>query len=174
MNPRRYRGMLLCVFGMLFIYALSFSYSRQPGSPLEISGFEFVGEVMRVASLHEISPALITAIIHAESNFNPKAISYAGAKGLMQINAPTQRYLKLKNVYDPIQNIEAGTRYLRELIDVFGGNLVLAIAAYNAGPGAVKKWSGVPPYSETKSYIRKVLAYYDQYRKSLLSDSLMS
>lgn len=174
MNPRRYSGMLLCVFGMLFIYALSFSYSRQAGSPLEISGFKFVKDVVRVADIHEISPALVTAIIHAESNFNPKARSYAGAKGLMQINAPTQRYLKLKNVYDPIQNIEAGTRYLRELFDIFGGNLVLAIAAYNAGPGAVKRWSGVPPYSETKSYIKKVLAYYDQYRKSLFSDSLMS
>jgi soluble lytic murein transglycosylase-like protein len=83
--------------------------------------------------------------------------------GLMQINGVTAKYLKIKNVYDPKSNIEAGARYLKELYALFG-KLELAIAAYNAGPGAVKKYKGIPPYKETKNYVARVLQLFDQYK----------
>lgn len=135
---------------------------------------KFKNEIVEASKQHDLPPALITAVIHAESNFNPGATSNAGAKGLMQINAPTQRHLKLKNAYDPSKNVEAGARYLKNLIEQFEGNLVFALAAYNAGPGAVQKYNGVPPYSETRSYVKKVLAYYQQYRQAFSSGPLTS
>jgi len=122
-----------------------------------------VGHIIEAAERNSIHPALIAAVIHAESNFNTKAKSYAGAMGLMQINGVTAKYLKIKNVYDPKSNIEAGARYLKELYALFG-KLELAIAAYNAGPGAVKKYKGIPPYKETKNYVARVLQLFDQYK----------
>jgi len=124
----------------------------------------FIGFILNSAKRHDLPPALITAVIHAESNFKPTARSYAGAVGLMQINAVTAKYLRVKNIHDPKTNIEAGTRYLRELYSLFGGKLELALAAYNAGPGAVKKYKGIPPYKETKRYVAKVLKLYHYYK----------
>lgn len=174
MHSKRHTGMLLSVLGFIFIYAISFFYGKQMQDAIGMKVVRFSDEIVSAARLHDIHPALIIAVIQAESNFDPKARSYAGAKGLMQINPPTQRYLRLKNVYDPVKNIEAGTRYLKELIEDFDGNIILALAAYNAGPGAVKRYSGVPPYSETRKYIKRVMAYYNQYRQSFVSNSLMS
>lgn len=120
--------------------------------------------ISHAASTYQLPAALIAAVIHAESNFNPRAHSRMGAKGLMQINAVTSQHLKIKNVWDPAQNIFAGARYLRELVDRFGGNLHYAVAAYNAGPGAVSKYKGIPPYRETQNYVRKVMKLMQQYR----------
>jgi soluble lytic murein transglycosylase-like protein len=173
MKKRRYLGMFLSILGTVFMYAL-LSHKAPFTSGSDLSNIKFKDAIVDASKQHDLPPALITAVIHAESNFNPRATSYAGAKGLMQINAPTQRFLRLKNVYDPSRNIEAGARYLKNLIEQFEGNLVFALAAYNAGPGAVKKYNGVPPYSETRSYVKKVLSYYQQYRQAFSSGPLTS
>lgn len=125
---------------------------------------QFAQIIMEAAGNHKVHPALIAAVIHAESNFNPKARSYAGAMGLMQITSPTARYLKLRNIFDPRSNIFAGAKYLKELLQMFNGDLDHAIAAYNAGPGAVKRYNGIPPYKETRNYVVRVKQLFDTYR----------
>lgn len=142
---------------------------QQPPAPMK-----FYGMITEAADTYDLHPALIAAVIQAESNFNPRAVSYRGAKGLMQIVPSTQRLLRIKNAYDPRQNIDGGSRYLRELLDLFRGNVSLAIAAYNAGPNAVARHAGIPPFKQTREYVRKVLAYYHIYRRSLGSAPLMS
>src|SRR5947209_6961236 len=103
----------------------------------------------------------VTAVAGRESRFNPRAISRSGACGIMQLMPATARFLGLDNVFDPRQNILAGTRYLRTLLDTFHGDLDLTLAAYNAGPGAVQRYNGVPPYRETQEYVRIVRARYE-------------
>lgn len=106
-----------------------------------------------------VDPELIEAIIANESGFNPNATSRAGARGLMQLMPETSASLGVLDPYDPAQNVRAGTRYLRALLDRFGG-VELAVAAYNAGAGAVERYGGVPPYAETQNYVRNVLSRY--------------
>jgi soluble lytic murein transglycosylase len=109
-----------------------------------------------------VPPALVKAVIHAESAFNPRAISHKGAMGLMQLMPATARTMGLDEPFVAEQNVAAGTRYLRTLRERFG-NWTMALAAYNAGPEAVTKFGGIPPYRETQSYVRRVLTYYRQY-----------
>ncbi len=132
--------------------------------PAKAQAYDCAQIIQLAADKHQLPPELITAVIHAESNFNPSARSPVGASGLMQINEVTRKHLKLNNVWDPKQNIAAGSRYLRELLNRFHGNTALAIAAYNAGPGAVSKYKGVPPYRETQNYVRKVMRLMKQDR----------
>ncbi|PWB77403.1 MAG: lytic transglycosylase [Candidatus Methylomirabilota bacterium] len=113
-----------------------------------------------VASEHELDPALIRAVIQVESNFNRKAISPKGAQGLMQLMPATVWRFSVGDVYNPHENIGAGARYLRQLLDLFHGDLALALAAYNAGENAVLRYKGVPPYAETRDYVTKVLSLY--------------
>lgn len=121
-------------------------------------------EVVIAANATAIEPALIHAVIAVESKHNAKAISKKGAYGLMQLMPATARRFQVIDKHDPKQNILAGAKYLRELLDLFNGDLKLTLAAYNAGPGAVKKYNGrVPPYAETLKYVPKVLKYYRQY-----------
>jgi soluble lytic murein transglycosylase-like protein len=121
-------------------------------------------EVAIAANETAVEPALIQAVMTVESRHNPQALSKKGAYGLMQLMPETSNRFKVNNIKDPKQNILAGTRYLRELLDLYKGDLTLVLAAYNAGPAAVKKYGGhIPPYQETIHYVPKVLKYYQLY-----------
>ena len=111
---------------------------------------------------HGVDPRLIAAVARRESAFNPHAVSAVGAGGLMQLMPATARYLGIHDVFDARQNIDGGARYLRTLLDTFHGDLDLTLAAYNAGPGAVAKYKGVPPYRETQAYVRSIRANYEK------------
>ena len=114
--------------------------------------------VAAASQRHGLPAALIRSVIQHESNFNPRAVSPAGALGLMQLMPGTASELGVQNPFDISQNVDGGSRYLRKMLDRFGGDLRKALAAYNAGPGTVRRYDGVPPYPETHSYIRRVLA----------------
>ena len=124
------------------------------------------GEMIQsAAKKYRVDADLIFSVIAAESSFNPRAVSRRGARGLMQLLPATATRLGVKNIFDPAQNIDAGTRYLRDLMVLYQGDLVLTLAAYNAGPGAVQRYGHVPPYNETISYVRAIRKTYTQ-RKS--------
>ncbi len=116
------------------------------------------------ASQWNVDPALVKAIIANESGFNANATSNVGAQGLMQLMPGTAAGLGVTNAYDPAQNVYGGTRYIKGLLDRFNGDVRKAVAAYNAGPGAVEKYGGTPPYAETQNYVQNVLASYEKYR----------
>ncbi len=116
------------------------------------------------AATWQVDPALLKAVIANESGFNANATSKVGAQGLMQLMPETAASLGVRDAYDPAQNVAGGARYLRGLLDRFGGDQRLAVAAYNAGPGAVAKYGDVPPYVETQNYVTNVLASFEKYR----------
>lgn len=116
--------------------------------------------ITRFSAQHQLHPALIRAVIKAESDFDPRAVSRAGAIGLMQLMPQTAARMDVRDLYDPEDNIGGGTRYLRQLLDRFRGDLPLALAAYNAGEHVVDRYRALPPIDETRRYVRKVLRYY--------------
>jgi len=126
--------------------------------------------IIEVANRHEIDPALVKAIIMAESGYNPRAISKRGAKGLMQLMPKTAKDLGVEDIFDPEHNINGGVRYFKKLVDIFDGDIKLALAAYNAGIRKVRKFQGIPPFKATRYYIKKVFKYYEFYREQMAAE----
>lgn len=125
------------------------------------TSFRYSDIISSKSSKYNIDSSLIEAIISVESNWKPSAVSQKGAVGLMQLMPSTISDMRVRDPYDPEENIEGGTRYFRLLLDRFNGDLELALAAYNAGPGRVEQYGGIPPISETRKYVRQVLALHD-------------
>jgi len=119
--------------------------------------------IREAAALYRLPESFVRAVIRVESDYNPQVVSHAGASGLMQLMPATAARMGVTDVFDPRQNILGGTRYLRVLANQFNGDLVLTIAAYNAGEGAVIRYRGIPPYEETQRYVRRVLRHYYTY-----------
>jgi len=113
------------------------------------------------AARHNVDPSLVRSVVKVESNFNPNAVSRKGAMGLMQLMPSTARSLNVSNPFDPAQNVDAGVRHLRKLLDSFGGDVRLSLAAYNAGSGAVARSAGVPHFRETQNYVRRITDLYN-------------
>lgn len=147
--------------------AVPFRSVRRPatGPPLGLPAYE---EIVRAAAArHGIDPALVAAVVRAESGFDPRALSRKGARGLMQLMPATARRLGVARAYDPRQNVSGGVAYLARLAERFGADRPdLVLAAYNAGEGAVEAHDGVPPYRETRAYVKRVLAFWDGYARA--------
>ena len=138
-----------------------------PKNSLESDTINLYDHVISEASKkHGVSFSLLKALIKTESDFDPRAVSKAGAMGLMQIMPENIKKLKIKDPFDPKDNVMGGTRYLKQLIHRFEGKLPLALAAYNAGPGVVEKYQRIPPYKETENYVKQVMKYYSLFKKS--------
>jgi len=135
-------------------------YSSQIYSPQSLEDY-----IRQASDLYGIAFPLLKAIIKAESDFNPRAVSKKGAMGLMQIMPENIKAMNISNPFDPLENILGGARYFREMLDRFEGHLSLSLAAYNAGPTAVERYNNqIPPYKETENYIERVLKFYSSYQ----------
>jgi soluble lytic murein transglycosylase-like protein len=175
-RKRTIRGLCLGMFAM----SIPASASKPPTNIAPPIGYVSTSEAYRpvpatiayndaiaeAAELYKLDPNLIRAIIRAESAFNPFAVSSAGAQGLMQLMPDLAEELNVLDPFDPRQNIFGGARYLRQLLDMHKGNISLAVASYNAGPGAVDRYNGIPPYRETRNYVKKVNAFLKSSKKA--------
>ena len=152
-----------------------YACAARPGvnfNTLRLNTDAYAAEIDAAAKLHGVDPAIVRAIIHAESAYNPNALSRVGAQGLMQLMPATARRFGVGNAFDATQNIAGGVQYLAWLLKRFNGDLSLAAAGYNAGEGAVDKYRGVPPYAETRRYVERVSVLADRYRGALASATL--
>jgi len=135
-------------------------------APQEIGLLPHLGDLIApAAAKYALDPNLVAAVIWAESSGDPKAVSTKGASGLMQLMPGTARDMGVSDVLDPSQNVDGGSRYLRQMLDRHDGELSLALAAYNAGPEAVRKYGGIPPFKETQNYVAKVMRAYERARE---------
>ena len=137
------------------------------------AGTPFAAEITAAAKRHGVDPALLAGLVEQESGFNPNAVSPAGARGLTQLMPGTAAGLGVSNPLDPAQALDGGAKYLREQLDAFDGDVARALAAYNAGPGAVQRHGGVPPYAETQNYVRVVQANAAEFRASAPTPSIL-
>lgn len=142
-------------------------YLDQPSGRNSITRSTFSKEeidaaIEKAAARHNVDANLVRALVKVESNFNPNAVSRKGAMGLMQLMPQTARSLKVNNPFNPEENIDAGVRHLKHLLESYGGNVQLSLAAYNAGQGAVSRSSGIPRYAETRNYVRRITSIYSQ------------
>lgn len=128
------------------------------------SGGVYEDLIRTISARHAMDADLVRAVIRAESDFNSNARSHKGAMGLMQLMPETARLHNVADAYDPVDNVEGGVRHLKMLLDRYQGNLEWSLAAYNAGIGAVERYGGMPPFAETREYVRRVLRFYDSYR----------
>lgn len=126
----------------------------------QVSKPQILNMVSQISKKHGVDEKLVKALIQQESGFNPNAKSHCGAMGLMQLMPSTAKTLGVKNAFNPVENVDGGVRHLKWLLSKYNGNTILALAAYNAGSGAVDKYDGVPPYPETQNYVKKILANY--------------
>ncbi len=133
--------------------------------PLQLEAYQYA--INSAAKEYRIDPALVRAVIHAESAFRPTAVSSKGAMGLMQLMPGTAKDMGVVNAMAPEENIHGGVKYLAMLLDENRGNTRLATAAYNAGPGAVKRYGGVPPYKETQTYVKRVKILHERYKEAM-------
>ena len=160
-SPDRYSGW------QKFLEGRSRSGSRFKDYIKNISLYD--DEIRAVASQQEISPALVKAVMMAESAFNPNALSPAGAQGLMQLIPSTARAMGVTDVWNARQNIQGGTKFLKQMLDRFEGNVKLAVAAYNAGPRNVEKYDGIPPFDETIAYVERVTDLFARFKENNLA-----
>lgn len=137
------------------IEASAIQANKQPASKAQI-----LNVINEISKKHGVDEKLVQALIRQESGFNPNAKSKAGAMGLMQLMPSTAKNLGVKDPYNVVQNVEGGVKYLKSMLGKYNGNIILALAAYNAGSGAVDKYDGVPPYKETQNYVKNILANY--------------
>jgi soluble lytic murein transglycosylase-like protein len=147
-------------------YASDITCNQLDWESIPLNRRAFADEIQAAAEVYTVDDSLIRAIIHAESAYQPEALSPRGAQGLMQLMPATQKELQVVDVFDPLSNIEGGTLYLSRLLNEFDQNVELAAAAYNAGPGAVRQYGGIPPYKETQEYVRRVKILYRRYRSA--------
>jgi len=136
--------------------------SAAPAQAASSGAADYQAYIQEAAEKYNVDPNLIKAVIHQESGGNAQAVSPCGAMGLMQLMPATAKSVGVEDAYDPRQNIMGGTRYLKGLLERFNDNYTMALAAYNAGPGAVNQYGGVPPYRETQNYVASVLGHYQK------------
>ncbi len=135
-------------------------------APVGVKSQSYRDLIRRHANSFRLEEALVKAVIKVESDYQPRVVSHKGAQGLMQLIPETARDLKVHNPFDPSENIRGGSEYLRRMLDLFNDDLELALAAYNAGPNAVQRHGGIPPYTETRNYVERVKRYLDHYRQA--------
>jgi soluble lytic murein transglycosylase-like protein len=144
------------------VQILAFQKDDTPAPPASASSADFLSAVAAASDKHQLDSDFITSVIHAESGFNSHAVSRKGAQGLMQLMPQTASRLGVSNPFDPIANVDGGTRYLRQLLDYYHDDMAKALAAYNAGPRRVSQYHGVPPYHETHAYVGRIIREYNR------------